>query len=113
MSRPISITIRLPVETLKTPNGVIASCHSLDMSCEGSSVSDALNDLAGLLTRHVEDCFEGGRFDQLFHRNSYAALEEFTGRRDGRFLDIELKLGRTGHMRQHDAGSPAQPAAMT
>jgi hypothetical protein len=99
MSRPISITIRLPVETLKTQSGVIASCQSLDISCAGDSIGDALNDLAGLLTRHVEVCFERGRFDQLFHGNGYAALEAYSGARDGRFLDIELKLGLPRHAR--------------
>ena len=99
MSRPISITIRLPVETRKTPGGVIASCQSMDISCAGGSISDALNELAGLLTRHVEGCFERGRFDQLFQHNGCAALEEYTGARGGRFLDIELKLGLPKHAR--------------
>jgi len=105
MSRPISITIRLPVETHKTQNGIIAACQSLDISCTGDSLSEALDNLAGLLKHHVEACFERGRFDQLFHCNGYAALEEYTGTRDGRFLDIELKLGPL----QHARAAPEQP----
>jgi hypothetical protein len=93
MSQPISITIRLPVETRKMESGVFASCQFLDVSCVGGSTGDALNDLAGLLTRHLGACFEIGRFDELFRCSGYSALEKDLGSAAGRFLDIGLKLG--------------------
>jgi hypothetical protein len=93
MSQPISITVRLPVETRKTGNGVIASCRFLDVSCVGGSTGDALNDLAGLLTRHFTACFESGRFDEFFRCSGYSTLENDAGSVEGRFLDIGLKLG--------------------
>lgn len=93
MSRPIGITIRLPVETRKTASVVFAACPLLDISCAGGSTGEALGDLTNLLTRYLGSCFAHGRFDQLLQVNGYSAVDEDCGTVAGRFLDITLKLG--------------------
>ena len=101
MSRPIVITVRLPVDTRKTENGVIATCQFLDVSCFGGTRDEALSELSGLLTSYLGSCLESGRFDQLFHGNGYSQIEPDTTPDDGRFLDIGIKLCL-----------PAQPVAI-
>jgi len=111
MSEPISITIRLPVETLKFAHGVHASCPLLDAACVGGSTGDALTELASHLKRQLVERFESGRFDDLFRWRGYSASEKCVGSTTGRYLDIELKLGITKQsdaMRSSPRGAPSE-----
>ena len=92
MFRPIALTIRIPVETRRTLNGVIATCQFLDACGAGRSTEDALASLTGLLTSTFESCFDLGRFDQLFRSAGYCAHAEESSPHEGRFIDVRLTL---------------------
>ena len=92
MIRPIVMTIRIPVETRRTADGVIATCGLLDTSCKGASIDESLATLASSLTCMFESSFDRGRFAQLFHSAGYSAQSEESWLRDGRFVDVRLTL---------------------
>ena len=92
MFRPIVMSIRIPVETRKTADGVVVTCDMLDASCQGVSTDESLATLAKSLSCMFESSFERGRFDQLFRSAGYSAQSEETWSQDGRFVDVRLTL---------------------
>ena len=92
MFRPIVMSIRIPVETRRTADGVVATCDVLDASCKGVSTDETLANLAKSLSCVFESSFERGRFDQLFRSAGYCAQSEESWSQDGRFVDVRLTL---------------------
>ena len=96
MFQPISMSIRVPVETRKTAHGVVASCVSLEACAAGRSTDEALAALTESLTGVFESCFDLGRFDQLFRCAGYSARPDDGWPREGRYIDVRLTL-KTPH----------------
>ena len=92
MFQPISMSIRIPVETRKTMHGVVATCEFLDASSAGRSTDEALAALTESLTGVFESCFDLGRFDQLFRCAGYSARADDGWPREGRYIDVRLTL---------------------
>ncbi len=92
MFRPVVLSVRIPVETRKTVDGVIATCQFLDACGRGRSTDEALASLDGLLTSVFEASFDLGRFDQLFRSAGYSAQADESWPHEGRFIDVRLTL---------------------
>lgn len=107
MQEQISFKVQLHFTTKKEDNWIIAYCPKLDVTSQGHTEKEAIQNLIEAVQLFIESCYKRGTLDEVLKDRGFKfflGARESKAKKEDHFLEVPLSLIANHARAQNHAG---------
>lgn len=89
----IRVMMRVPVTVTKEPGAYVAECPLLDVTSQGDTEQESMDNLLEALQLFLETCYNMGTLEQVLKQSGFGLVrEDNEEEEDNHYLDVPFSL---------------------